>query len=103
MMIGTTQYGTAKSGFHDRRTGRPLLPGVAVAGKTGTLNRPAPEGPFLSYSWFVGFAPAERPEVAFAVLLGNGENWHKRAHNVAASLLGSYFDGVPASPRIASR
>jgi penicillin-binding protein A len=94
MMVGTTQYGTARLGFHDRKSGRPVLPGIAVAGKTGTLNRPAIEGePFLSYSWFVGFAPAERPEVAFAVLLGNGPDWHKKAHNVAAELLGSYFNG----------
>jgi len=107
MMVGTTQYGTARLGFHDKRSGRPLLPGVAVAGKTGSLNRAAGEGPFLSYSWFVGFAPAERPEIAVAVLLGNGEVWHKKAHNVAAELLSGYFHGAPIAPspsrRLASR
>ncbi|HUS65601.1 MAG TPA: penicillin-binding transpeptidase domain-containing protein [Kofleriaceae bacterium] len=103
MMVGTTQYGTAKSGFHDRR-GRPLLPGVAVAGKTGSLNRVQP---FLAYSWFVGFAPAERPEVAVAVLLGNGTVWHRRAHQVAAEMLSGYFHGdsapAPSNHRLASR
>jgi cell division protein FtsI/penicillin-binding protein 2 len=88
MMVGTTEYGTAKSGFH--KNGRPILP-VAVAGKTGTLDR---QKPYLAYSWFVGFAPAEKPEVAVAVLLGNGEDWHWRAHQVAAELLSGYFHGA---------
>jgi cell division protein FtsI/penicillin-binding protein 2 len=92
MMVGTTEYGTAKNGFH--RNGRALLPGVSVAGKTGSLDQ---KKPFVGYSWFVGFAPAERPEVAVAVLLGNGENGgHVRAHQVAADLLANYFHGAPA-------
>jgi len=98
MMVGTTEYGTAKSGFH--KNGRPLLPGVAVAGKTGSLDR---QKPFLAYSWFVGFAPAERPEVAVAVLLGNGEDWHWRAHQVAADLLSGYFEGNAPTATVASR
>jgi cell division protein FtsI/penicillin-binding protein 2 len=93
MMVGTTQFGTARLGFHDRQ-GHPLLP-VEVAGKTGSLNRAQP---FLGYSWFVGFAPAERPEVAVAVLLGNGQGGGKRAHQVAAELLSGYFHGAPALP-----
>ena len=102
MMVGTTQYGTARLGFHDKRTGRPLLPGVAVAGKTGSLNRAAP---YLAYSWFVGFAPAERPEIAVAVLVGNGENWHKKAHQVAEEILAGYFhgDGTVSGTRLATR
>ncbi len=101
MMVGTTEYGTAKSGFH--KGGRPLLPGIAVAGKTGSLDR---QKPYLAYSWFVGFAPAERPEVAVAVLLGNGEDPRWRAHQVAAELLAGYFNGEavkPPSPQLASR
>ena len=39
--------------------------------------------PFIAYSWFVGFAPAEHPEVAFAVLLGNAKGAPLRAHQVA--------------------
>jgi cell division protein FtsI/penicillin-binding protein 2 len=93
MMVGTTEFGTARLGFHDRQ-GRPVLP-VEVAGKTGSLNRAQP---FLGYSWFVGFAPAERPEVAVAVLLGNGEHGGRRAHQVAAEVLSGYFHGAPALP-----
>jgi cell division protein FtsI/penicillin-binding protein 2 len=102
MMVGTTEFGTARLGFRDRRTNRPLLPGIAVAGKTGSLDR---KDPYLSYSWFIGFAPAERPEVAVAVLLGNGADWHVKAHQVARELLSGYFDasGGPSRARLAAR
>jgi peptidoglycan glycosyltransferase len=43
------------------------IPGVKVAGKTGSAENPsgAPHG------WFVGFAPADAPTVAVAILLEN--------------------------------
>ncbi len=43
------------------------VPGVNVAGKTGSAENPsgAPHG------WFVGFAPAEAPTIAVAILLEN--------------------------------
>jgi peptidoglycan glycosyltransferase len=40
------------------------IPGVSVAGKTGTANS-APSRP--PYAWMVTFAPAEDPQVAVAV------------------------------------
>jgi cell division protein FtsI/penicillin-binding protein 2 len=89
MMTGTTRYGTAKNGFHDAR-GRAFLP-VTVAGKTGSLNQK--EAPNLAYSWFVGFAPADKPEVAVAVLLGNGSARDARAQKLARELLQGYFHG----------
>ena len=53
-------------------------------GKTGTLNG---HEPFVAYSWFVGFAPADHPRIAFAVLLGNDENGRMKASEVARDLL----------------
>ena len=45
------------------------IDGVDVAGKTGT----AENGPDQPYTlWFTGFAPAENPEVAVAVVVENG-------------------------------
>ena len=58
MMELTTRIGTAKGTFRDKR-GRRLLP-VEVAGKTGTLSAETDHG-YVGYSWFVGYAPAERP------------------------------------------
>jgi cell division protein FtsI/penicillin-binding protein 2 len=85
MMVGTTEFGSARLAFQDGRKRR--LP-VAVAGKTGSLNRPEP---FTAYSWFVGFAPADKPEVAVAVLLGHGPDGGPRAAEVARDLLAVYF------------
>ncbi len=42
------------------------IPGVKVAGKTGTAQTGADS---LPYAWFVSFAPADNPEVAVAVLV----------------------------------
>jgi len=43
------------------------IPGVQVAGKTGTAENP--HG--ATHAWFIAFAPADRPTVAVAVLLEN--------------------------------
>ena len=46
------------------------IPGVTVAGKTGTAETGKPgEAP---HAWFIGFAPAENPAVAVAVIIENG-------------------------------
>ncbi len=51
----------------DRGTGiGAQIPGVKVAGKTGTAQS-APSRP--PYAWFVSFAPADNPKVAVAVLV----------------------------------
>ena len=67
MMELTTRIGTAKGTFRNKR-GQRYLP-VEVAGKTGTLNAETDHGP-LGYSWFVGYAPADHPTIAFAVVAG---------------------------------
>jgi penicillin-binding protein 2 len=43
------------------------IPGVSVAGKTGTAQNPHGE----DHAWFVGFAPADQPKIAVAVLVEN--------------------------------
>ena len=60
-----------------RKGKRPSLEGVAVAAKTGTL---IGDKPTRMYSWFVGFAPAEAPEVAIAVLLANDVTWRMKGN-----------------------
>jgi cell division protein FtsI/penicillin-binding protein 2 len=87
MMAGTVRYGTAYKGFHDGR-GRGFLSGTKVAGKTGSLTR---DTPYLSYSWFVGFAPADKPELVISVVLGNPPKCHLKAHTAARLVLESIF------------
>ena len=86
MMVRTTTMGTARKAFNSRR-GTPLLSDMKVGGKTGSLSR---NDPYLHYSWFVGFAPAQNPKVAFAVLLGNPAKWRIKAHTAARMLLERY-------------
>lgn len=97
MMVQTTLHGTGRQGFFTRK-GIPFLPNISVAGKTGSLTR---SDPFIHYNWFVGFAPAEKPEVAFAVLLGNPEKWRIKASTAARAFLGEYLSSKShqASPR----
>jgi penicillin-binding protein A len=64
MMIGVVQGGTGTAA---------RVPGVEVAGKTGTAElRPTaggPPDPKNTDAWFVAFAPASRPRYAVAVML----------------------------------
>jgi peptidoglycan glycosyltransferase len=47
------------------------IPGVTVAGKTGTAQV---QGVGAPHAWFVAFAPAENPQVVVAVLVEHGGN-----------------------------
>jgi peptidoglycan glycosyltransferase len=65
-------------------TGRGIeTPGLGIAGKTGTA-----ENPFgASHSWFIGFAPVDRPALAFAVLVEHGGYGSTVAAPIARDLL----------------
>jgi peptidoglycan glycosyltransferase len=58
LMVAVVQHGTGTAA---------ALPGVTVAGKTGTATNP--HGP--AHSWFVAFAPAQTPRVVVAVIVEN--------------------------------
>jgi cell division protein FtsI/penicillin-binding protein 2 len=88
MMENTVESGTSYRSFHDRN-GKPYLPDIRVAGKTGTLTKPSPDGPF--YTWFVGFAPSRKPEVAISVMVANHLKWRVKATHVACDMLRTYF------------
>ncbi|MBC7082433.1 MAG: penicillin-binding protein [Bacillota bacterium] len=74
MMVEAVTSGTARAAG---------LPGVRVAGKTGTAQNPhgAP------HAWFVGFAPAEDPRCAVAVVVENGGSGGRVAAPVAREIL----------------
>jgi penicillin-binding protein A len=87
MMEVTVHSGTSLDAFSER-PGKPYLPGIRVAGKTGTLQ---PEASDPTSSWFVGFAPSQKPEVVVGVLVQNGQVWRQRANELARDLLRAYF------------
>lgn len=53
----------------DGTGGEAQIDGVSVAGKTGTAE---PSDKKRTHAWFVGFAPAENPQIAVAVLVEHG-------------------------------
>jgi cell division protein FtsI/penicillin-binding protein 2 len=87
MMVQTVSNGSAFKGFHDE-SGKAYLPGIQVAGKTGTLTRYKDD---RHYTWFVGFAPADKPEIAIATLIVNNPTWHIKASQLAREVLRAYF------------
>lgn len=58
MMVQVVESGTGRAA---------AIPGVQVAGKTGTAEFDDPEGHV--HAWFTGFAPADDPQVAVAVVV----------------------------------
>jgi cell division protein FtsI/penicillin-binding protein 2 len=96
MMLRTVQSGTSRNAFLDAR-GRPALPGIDVAGKTGSLSAP---DPYRAYSWWIGFAPAEKPSIALAVLIVNTATWRIKSSFVAREALHEYLvDEHAPAPR----
>jgi penicillin-binding protein 2 len=80
--------------------------GVRVAGKTGTAQVVSRKGRseesssawYLdrSHGWFAGFAPADDPQVAFAVLVEHGGSGGASAAPIATSVMQAYL-GEPES------
>ncbi len=64
------------------------VPGVLTAGKSGTAQL---DGSAKPHSWFIGFAPANNPQVAIAVLVESGGSGATKASPIAGKLLARYF------------
>lgn len=82
MMLRTVSEGTSHDAFYNR--GKPYLRNVEVAGKTGSLSG---SNPYRAYSWWVGFAPANKPTIALAALVVNGAQWRIKSSFVARDAL----------------
>ncbi len=67
------------------------ISGVTVAGKTGTAENEKEK----DHAWFVGFAPAEAPEIAVAVILENdGRSGGDSAAPIARNVMSKYLSSV---------
>lgn len=88
-MRDVVAHGTGTSG---------QIPGITVAGKTGTAEAP----PGAPHAWFIAFAPADAPRYAIAVIVehagdeGSERTGGRVAAPVAAQVLTSLLKG-PAS------
>ncbi len=91
----------------DEGTGRrSRLPGIKVAGKTGTAQSVALPSPGVDegerelwekeHAWFMGFAPADDPQVAFAVIVEHaGGHGGSIAAPIARQALEAWFASNP--------
>lgn len=77
MMISVVNEGTGTAAG---------ISGVQVAGKTGTAQTSKGDN-----AWFVGFAPAENPTVAVAVIVENGKTGGSTAAPIAQKIFKTYF------------
>ena len=103
MMKLTVSQGTATHSFRERRG--MVLGNIEVAGKTGSLSNH--KKPFKDYSWFVGFAPADDPQIAVAAVVVNGLKWKIHAPYVAREALRVYLMGgqlgTPPAARVKAK
>jgi len=76
--------------------GAGFLPEWHVAGKTATAERESEPD-----AWFIGFAPAEKPELVVLVLIERGGHGGKVAAPLAARLFRHYFDSTRKPTTIA--
>jgi cell division protein FtsI/penicillin-binding protein 2 len=83
MMIQTVVAGTGRHAFGLRPAS---LKNVSVAGKTGSLSGKDPNL-YRHFSWFIGFAPADDPKIAVAVVAVNGLKWRAKAPGIANTRL----------------
>jgi peptidoglycan glycosyltransferase len=72
---------------------RARIPGITVAGKTGTAENAGPD-----HNWFIGFAPADDPQIAVAVFVANGGGTGGDVSApIARDVMQAYLDGQGGS------
>ena len=76
------------------------LPDIRIAGKTGTAQAGTGRKP---HAWFAGYAPAETPRIAFAVIVEHGGHGGKAAGPIAREIVrmcqNHGYLGRPVAPR----
>ncbi|NHN56169.1 penicillin-binding protein 2 [Calidifontibacter sp. DB0510] len=84
MMVGVVDNGTGTNA---------RIPGIQVAGKTGTAEHGKGK---IQHVWFTGFAPANDPKVAVAVIVENGGTAGQEASgaSVAAPIAKKVMEAV---------
>jgi len=89
--------------------GRSRVPGIEVAGKTGTAQvirldafKGVPESrvpvKYRDHAWFAAWAPVDAPEIVVAVLAEHGGHGGAAAAPIAQRVLAKYFEKTRATP-----
>jgi len=98
-----------KLAVDDGTGGQATLGAFSVAGKTGTAQLHAGSAGVDSddldkavrdHAWFVGYAPAENPTVAFAIIVEHGGHGGSTAAPIARKVLEVYFEEKDEPERV---
>ncbi|MDR3256499.1 MAG: penicillin-binding protein 2 [Endomicrobium sp.] len=81
-LLETVEHGTGR---------RSKLPGIKVAGKTGTAQNPQGK----DHAWFISYAPADNPEIAMAIIIENGGGGGLNAVPIGRKIYETYFNIDP--------
>jgi penicillin-binding protein 2 len=94
-----TDYGTG---------GAAKLPGVTVAGKTGTAQVASVKGKMIKsedlpyhirdHAWFAAFAPVEDPQICVVAMVEHGGHGGSAAAPIVKAVMQEYFRTLPAGP-----
>ena len=68
---------------------RSMIPGIDIAGKTGTSQNPHGE----NHGWFIAYAPKDDPQIAIAVLTENTGFGSQSAAPIASLIIEQYLTG----------
>ncbi|RKY74750.1 MAG: penicillin-binding protein 2 [Candidatus Latescibacterota bacterium] len=92
-VLSVVRKGMLEAVEGEEGTGRAArVPGVKVAGKTGTAQNPHGE----HHAWFVAFAPYEDPTIALAVVVERAGCGGAVAAPIAGKVLSAYFSEMMA-------
>jgi len=88
--VVSNEWGTGKAA---------ALPGIAVAGKTGTAQNPRGN----DHALFVAYAPADNPTICIAIVMENAGHGGSMAAPIARQVMSAFFNPLGSSGPIASR
>jgi len=86
--VGHAMQQAVEGQFGKSFAGAAKVPGIPTAGKSGTAELGGNAAP---HSWFIGYAPADAPKIAIAVIVEGGGAGAQRAVPMAGELMSDYL------------
>jgi peptidoglycan glycosyltransferase len=88
-IVGQAMQLAVEGQFGEQLAGAAKVPGVPTAGKSGTAQLGGDAAP---HSWFIGYAPADAPQIAIAVIVEGGGAGAQRAVPMGGDLMGFFLN-----------
>jgi peptidoglycan glycosyltransferase len=89
--IGDAMVQAVEGPFGADLAGGAKVPGIPTAGKSGTAELGDDAAP---HSWFIGYAPADNPQIAIAVIVEGGGAGSQRAVPMGGDVMAAYLDAI---------